>query len=392
MYSDDCTCGNILAPRKSKKFSLFYIGVAQMRPHLHHAGAWLLGACAQYAHMDRVQGGISAVAAALVRCILNDATRNGFPLVCRGESFWVRVVGPLFFLGDHEAQRAVFCGKGSAAISPCLICCNVACRSFEDPPEGWTTIADHKRANFRCRTDQEIFAALDALRDKGGKELEIQEKALGFCCVEGSLTLDAGIRESMPPTLSCNEVLHDYYANGIASWEVALLRLALEKEGFLSLPDARAQLVAERWHRCGEGRTFCEGSLRRILHDKCWDEEKMKEKYKGDGNECHSLVYLYNYLQWQHFPAGPNAIRDSFQLLAEICREIRALQYLVRSLRAGDLSTLETLQEKHLEAFQRAWGVERVKPKHHHAMHIGRAAAALRMLPHVGIQEKNIRS
>ena len=102
VYSDDCTCGNILAARKTKKFSLFYLGVAQMRPHLHHAGAWLLGACAQYSHMERIQGGISAVAARLVRCILNDETRTGFPLACPGT---VSGSGSLVLCGSLETMR-----------------------------------------------------------------------------------------------------------------------------------------------------------------------------------------------------------------------------------------------------------------------------------------------
>ena len=388
VYSDDCTCGNILAARKTKKFSLFYLGVAQMRPHLHHAGAWLLGACAQYSHMERIQGGISAVAARLVRCILNDETRTGFPLACPGHSQWVRFTGPLWFIGDHEAQRAIFCGKGSAGISPCLVCCNVASKNFEDLPEGWTTIADHQRGNFQRRSDVEVFAALDGLRALSGKSLDLQEKALGYCCVEGSLTLDREVRREMPPMRSCNEVLHDYFANGIASLEVGLLRQALQKGNFISSTQVLEQLLAERWHRCGNGASFAAGVLRRMLHAKCWEDESKKEMYKGDGNDCHSVVYLYNYIQWQHFPAGPNDIRDSFQLLAEICRELRALQYQVRPLCSADTVRLDALQAQHLEAFQRAWTVERVKPKHHHAMHIGQAAASLQMLPHVGIQEK----
>ena len=388
LYSDDVTCGNILAPRKSKKFTLFYIGVAQMRGHLHHAGTWLLGACAQYAHVERVQGGISAVAARLVRCILNDVTRAGFPLTCRGRSQWVRVCGPIHFLGDHEAQRAIYHAKGSAAICPCLQCCNVACKGFDDLPAGWTTITDHHRSNFMRRTDAEIFEALDELCGLNGKELETQEKALGFCCIEGAITLDQAVRHEMPPLLSCNEVLHDYFANGIACLELALLRQALQAQASIRLEEIKEQLVAERWHRSGEGRSFAVGTLRRLLHPKCWEEEKNKEKYKGDGNECHSVVYLFNYIQWQHLPAGPNDVRDSFQLLAEVCRELRALQYQVRPLRAGDTTGLDGLQGRHLQAFVQAWGASRVKPKHHHAMHIGQAGESLGMLPHVGIQEK----
>ena len=130
------------------------------------------------------------------------------------------------------------------------------------------------------RTDAEIFTALDELCGLNGKDLEMQEKALGFCCIEGAITLDPAVRHEMPPLLSCNEVLHDYFANGVASLELALLRQALSAEAGISLDEIQEQLVAERWHRCGEGRSFAVGTLRRLLHQKCWEEEKKRKNIK----------------------------------------------------------------------------------------------------------------
>ena len=383
VYSDDIVCGNVLAPRKAKKFCMVYLAPLQLRAHLHHAGTWLLACCAQYAAVERIQGGISAVCGRLVERLLNAETQAGFPLNSPEGSFWVRVQGPLRFVGDHDAIRAVYCGKGSAGLVPCHLCANVAKRNMKATlPEGWTTICEEYPCNFVLRHDADTFARLDAMVDLPRHAREIQEKALGFCCTPESLLLNKHSRQAMPPSLICNEVLHDFFANGVAAWETAYAMQALHGGG-ISLENLKAEVIACQWRRTGEGWKFAPAVLARLFHSKCWSEET----FKGDGNECHSTVFLLNRLLWQKFPEGNGTVR-CFQLLTEICRELRSLSFKWEPLVKADLDTLERLQPQHLKAFKLTWGESRVKPKHHHAFHISSAAQGLQMLPHVGIQEK----
>ena len=272
---------------------------------------------------------------------------------------------------------------GTAAIAPCCFCVNVAKREMmAQLPHTWTTIADECREHWIPRNDADLFASLDSMADLSNRDRKIKEKALGFAWNPHGLTSNKEQRDKMPPSLSGNEVLHDYFANGWGSWECAQLVEVLAQEN-LDLATIQQDLMGEGWRRCGEGNHFHPGTLRRILHTKCWD----KDKYKGDGDECHSLVYLLNWVQWRHF-AGPRPEQASFQCLAEVCREIRSLSYQTKPVAAADLQKLRTLQRQHLKLYKQAYGEAQIRPKHHHSLHICDTAERLQMLPHVGIQEK----
>ena len=142
LYTADITCGNILAPVKSKKISAFYVGLREMKPHLHCQSAWLIAGAVQQAEVEKIEGGLSAIVARLVRQIFSEENMRGFTVALPAGPKHIRIGSPGHFLADHDAQRAAYAAKGSAAVSPCVHCCNVHKKDIDSVP-GWCSILEH---------------------------------------------------------------------------------------------------------------------------------------------------------------------------------------------------------------------------------------------------------
>ena len=383
IYSDDITCGNVLAPVKSKKISAFYIGLREMKPHLHCKEAWLTACAVQCAIVEKIQGGLAAIFARLVQLLFSDENTQGFAVALPAGPRLLRLGSPGHVLADHDAQRAVYAAKGSAAVSPCIHCCNIHKRDM-DSVAGWYSILEHRSEKFVARVDADTFACLDSMVGMTAAERDLQEKALGFRLVTSAVTSCRVGRQHLPPSRACNEVLHDYFCNGVASWELGCVLGVYEKHG-VNLKAVLSAAQTAGWRRSGEGSRFRPNILKSLFHEKMWETER---NFKGDGNDCWSLVFLLGYYVATDDLSAEPAARDSFLVLKQICSELRRLSYAIAPLDSGRVQKLRCLQRQHQELFRRAWGDDLVRPKHHHRFHIPAACEQLQFLPHCGIQEK----
>ena len=217
-------------------------------------------------------------------------------------------------------------------------------------------------------------------------ERDLHEKALGFRHVTGGLTLCPVGRQHLPPSRACNEVLHDYFCNGVASWELGCMMHVYEQHG-VPLTTVLSAAQTASWRRSGNGPRFRAAVLKTLLHPKMWEAEN-NYNFKGDGNDCWSLVFLLGYYVATDDLSAAAEARDSFLALKQICSELRRLSYMVAPLDSRKVQKLKQLQSRHHELFRKAWGDDMVRPKHHHRFHIPPACEQLRFLPHCGVQEK----
>ncbi|CAE7774408.1 unnamed protein product [Symbiodinium sp. CCMP2456] len=235
LYHDECTAGNILNPQKKLKATMWYLSFKEFRSVFARENAWLPVAMLQHRVADAVLGGVSAATVKVLQHILQAGNcRDGFDLNmgAHDAQYRVHLAPTSFFLADHDAQRATYCNKGSSGYKPCLWCANVLKR---DAPEASTAsgsfvdICESRFSSFQIASDAEIFAAADHLATiaKAG-ERATMEKAYGVNFVPGSLLQDAEARQLMPPSGACNDVLHAYFCNGVASWEVGLAMRELQ--------------------------------------------------------------------------------------------------------------------------------------------------------------------
>ncbi|CAE7724280.1 unnamed protein product, partial [Symbiodinium microadriaticum] len=313
--------------KKDEKWSAgtFWRRVSEYYAPLRES-AWLPVALLQHHVADAVLGGVSAATVQVLQHILQAANcREGFELKMGDAKCRVHLAPRAFFLADHDAQRATYCNKGSSGYKPCLWCANVLKRDAPQASTASATFADiceSRFSSFQIASDAEIFAAADHLAGipKAG-ERATMEKAYGFKFVPGSLLQDAEARQLMPPSAACNDVLHAYFCNGVASWEVGLAMRELQS---ISDLDALWHLVQEEaWVT-----TFPHGELKSCFRATLYDTN---DGFKGSGTLCWNFVFLLYYLVHQllHKADLKPAVCRSFFLLKSICAELRIFKSYV---------------------------------------------------------------
>ena len=118
-----------------------------MKPHLHCQSAWLIAGAVQQSEVEKIEGGLSAILARLVRQIFSEENLRGFTVALPAGPKRLRIGSPGHFLADHDAQRAAYAATGSAAVTPCVHCCNVHKKDIDSVP-GWCSILEHDEKNL----------------------------------------------------------------------------------------------------------------------------------------------------------------------------------------------------------------------------------------------------
>ena len=353
LYHDEVTCGNILAPRKSGKVCLLYASLMEMHASLGSENAWLCIGLVQHQDLDRVSGGMSRLMALVSRELHK---HSGFHLSLPSGQKWCSLRAKTYFLSDAEAQRATWSVKGSSGLKPCLFCCNVLSKS--------------------------------CLQHAASKTKRQQlEKVLGTTYAEGGLLVDPVARVHMPPSSSCVDVLHVYFSNGVASWEIGNMIKILEEEG-ISLQTLRESACSSDWRKPATTKNASAYLRNVLLHQKMIDEAG----FKGQGRDAWCLVFLLHYYVLQLLEDRQQLARESFSLLRALCSELRCLKYRFRPINeAAILDRLISLQTKHQAAYVKSYGAEAIKPKHHHRFHIAESTLKLHWLPNCEVHESKHR-
>ena len=290
-----------------------------------------------------------------------------------------------------DAQRATWTTRGSSGLKPCLSCCNVTSKyALGKEHDAFFSIASAAWDKFVFVTDDDFLAAtqhLQAIHSKA--EREKWEKAYGLSWEPHGLQGDREAQAILPPSAACNDVLHVYYANGVASLELALCVATLGIHGH-TLQSLRDFALSVAWNRHAWPETRTRRFIEKIFSDKMFEGKC----HKGDGDESRPLVFLLWYVLCEHV-AATSSLKpslESFATLHAVAREIRRLGTHPTLLEhEWQVASLRGIQCLHQKDFCRAYGDDAVIPKHHHRLHLPDAALKLQFLPQCETHESKHR-
>ena len=390
IYHDEVVAGNVLAPVKVKKVTAFYLSFKEFWPCYHREGAWLPVMCVQHVQCDAIEAGLSAVIRCLVKAIHTTENCAGFSIPLDGVNRTFRIAEASWFIADHDAQRGTWCTKGSAGLKPCQFCANV-CSKTALPRDGHTfhTIASWRWEHFVKIQDAEwrrAYLHLASLPTKSEKNK--WEKAYGLNFEPHGLLADASAFQALPMTHACNDVMHGYYSNGIASQEIAAVLQVVKPFG-LTLAALEEVTVQSQWRSCHSKRPQ-PWLMKRLFSSKQVGEYV----YKGSAKETLLVVFLLGYYL-HRFLSGCGEISkevQSFLALQRCASVLRALKFShVPLMRPEQVNQLHEAQLHHQQRFVEAYGEDSVIPKHHHRLHIPESCLKLGTLPSVETHESKHR-
>eukprot|EP00438_Fugacium_kawagutii_P024892 Skav230367 [mRNA] locus=scaffold4112:352:7335:+ [translate_table: standard] len=386
-YHDEITCGNILAVIKRKKLTAYYLSFKEVRPHWDREAAWIPISTLQHAQQDRISGGLSAVMKALVLECQFGRPRDGFDLVLGAETLHFRIAQKGVFLSDQDAQRGTWCTKGSAGLKPCQFCSNVVKKNCLPGSDRFMSIASSDWSAFRRIADEDWLRAYAHLRTLRGKELQDWSKAYGINMETEGIVSSVEAFRALPPSSACNDTMHCYFSNGIASSELSLVQKAMERHG-VTLKHIRELAKRTEWRRvrAGTGTTVSTSKLERVLADKMFEGDT----YKGDAIDTRPAVYLFQYYLECFFSDTELLVleRQSFASLKRCVEALHDLSLLTKVINEpSQVLRLHEAQIQHQKAFVEAYGECSVRPKHHHRLHIPEATLLLGKLPDTAVHE-----
>ena len=390
LYHDEVVAGNVLATVKVKKVTVVYLSFKEFWPCYHTEGAWLPLMCVQHVQCDAIQSGLSAVMRCAVKAIHASENCAGFSITLEGADQTIRIAEKSWFIADHDAQRGTWCTKGSSGLKPCQFCANV-CSKTALPPGGHTfhTIASWQWNDFVKIQDAEwrrAYLHLASLASKSDKNK--WEKAYGLNFEPHGLLADVSAFEALPMTHSCNDVMHGYYSNGIASLEIAAVLQAVKAKG-LTLAALEEVAAQSEWRSCYAKRPQ-PWLMKRLFSSKQVGEHV----YKGQAKETLQVVFLLAYYLHRFLFSCGEISKEvtSFLALQRCASLLRALKFShVPLVRQEQVRDLHDAQLCHQQRYVEAYGADSVIPKHHHRLHIPEACLKLGTLPSVEIHESKHR-
>lgn len=389
LYHDEVVAGNVLAVVKVKKVTAVYLSFQEFWPVFHTEGAWLPIMCVQHIQCDAIHGGLSAVMRALIRHIHIDTYHRGFLLCINGNQHEFRLAKQSHFIADHDAQRGTWSTKGSSGLKPCQFCANICSKNAIPATDGFYTIASWEWDRFAPIPDADWRAAYNHLSSLTTKaERDMWEKAYGVNFCSFGLLADPIAFRALPISHACNDVMHGYYSNGIASVEIAAVLHSVKAVG-LTIEALLEVALDSNWHSAQSKRPQpC--LLKRLFASKQVGEHV----YKGQAKETQMLVFLLAYYL-HRFLSGCDTVSlelKSFLALQKCASHLRALGFCHVPLReACQVQTLHRAQLLHQQLYVEAYGQESVIPKHHHRLHVPESCLKLGALPTVQTHESKHR-
>ena len=260
---------------------------------------------------------------------------------------------------------------GSSGTKPCIKCKNIVGKVCKVDDPYFYKLTHPNIADCHQVTNAEIWDAVDTLAIKKNEmrvsDFTALQKCLGLHYVPTCLWAMPQHRDKLPLSNVLFDVMHLYYANGVASSELNLCMATLDGIGI------SAQMVFARLQemkiRRNAAASIGKNYLRNILHPKLFEGDV----YKGSAQECESaLSVLWFFVVKFVAPANKNHWKpfiNSFDTLMNIHRLFRRIKYQ-QVIESSDCNLLAKLQCKHATLFLEAYGQEKVRPKFHFRLHL----------------------
>ena len=280
-----------------------------------------------------------------------------------------------YFLSDLDALRASFGLMGSSGTKPCIRCKNIVGKVCKVDDPYFRNLTHPNLADCQQVTDDEIWEAVDTLAIRiSVSDFKKLEKCLGLHYIPTCLWSLPQHRSKLPLSNILFDIMHLYYANGVASSELNLCMATLDGLGISH------QMVLNRLKEMSFRRIYTSWSknfLVNIFAEKLFEGDV----YKGSAQECQSALsllwfFVVKFVAPEHKDHWEPFVK-SFGALMEIHRWFRKVRFQ-DVIKSSDLKALEDLQFKHATFFLEAYGEAKVRPKFHFRLHLPFALGKIR--------------
>ena len=389
LYHDEFTPGQVLKPDNKRKTTCFYFTFAEFGDFIRSEYAWMPLACFRHTLTAVVSGGLSTAVKLVLRSFFfgpeNFVDGAVIPLEGMGNTL---VFGRMMcMIADEAAIKQTFAIKGASGLLPCLKCLNVVLQNhgiLEHDADKYFVDITAPASKFALATNTDVWQKFDKLivLKAGGctkAKLEQMEKTLGVNLVPDGVLGDVALRQHAKPVDDTGfDPMHCFFSNGIVSQEMHLiLEHCAEHLGitFKHLEDwcKAGWCTQKHTDKNSAGAVF---SSRR--------EAASKDGFKGIASELLAIYPLICYfIESVVRPRLPGIMKDAIESFATLGRAIALLNSLKRDRTkitrrtCDDLKSLLTL---HLQLFQKAYGADQIRPKHHLSQHIPDQIFAHKML------------
>ena len=229
----------------------------------------------------------------------------------------------------------------------------------------WHSLANPYMRSFERNSDTDIWTGVDLLTaeqdNMSNAAFQDLQRNMGLHILEDSVVCNRDVREHLPPSTTCFDVLHNFHSGGIVAYEVFSFSRRLCELGI-----SRADLatLVPRTFESARGERTLESLCAKLL-----DAYFGEKQWRIDGSTQQSILPLLHY--WAVNFNGPQRaeMRAEFESLILLCERVVALSLLQFHQQDFMLDKLAALETAHHSKYCEAYGESAVRPKHHYTLH-----------------------
>ena len=364
-YTDETHGGNVLAAPASRKVALLYLAWLEF-PTLHMEAMWLTASIIKSADANACDGGYARIMKEILERYKEEAC-NGMAIEM-DDACELIFVKDVILLSDHEGFRSVLGCKGAAGLKPCVKCSNVLSNGKAQGVAGHVDVceADVNKFQELSLTEVREMAAMLESEHVQSKREDLQT-LLGwkYSTLKHSVFLSHSLQDWI---VSMNNIqydsMHDYWSNGLVAQELGLWYSHFCWNTNKDVKHIRGY-VEIGWTAVCHSPACGSGNLAHHFDAKLW---KVGQDFRGDASTCLLCLPLCAAFSEEVLRGrveDMDPMLDSLQALREVCRCLQRSK--VDHLWARNLNCY---QKRHMEAFQKAYGTQAVRPKMHYALHL----------------------
>ena len=197
-----------------------------------------------------------------------------------------------FVISDLDALRATYGLKGSAGIKPCLWCQNILKKNSSLHDDHFREIHEHDSSKFEIATNESLWAMCDHLQERmphmNQETRGRMEKSMGVSYIPGSILFDQSVLSKLPPSDVCLDSMHNYFSNGVCSYELGQFWDAVVKATPLTLESLFQACREAEWQGPRVSKHGAACYMKSLWSEKMWSPEQ----FKGQAEQCESIMPL----------------------------------------------------------------------------------------------------
>ena len=325
--------------------------------------------------VDQVNGGVSAITAAIVDMCFGEGVHNLHKAgvhVPRSTGGFLHIHASLgMVIADEAALHMMFMCKGSSGLKPCMLCANVFNASDERDvlKHDSTGLAVNHTCSDFGKIVQHTSATIRALirrLDEGARTLtkgafaELQTR-LGWNFVPGALVLEPRLLNICDPVrVVLYDYMHVFFVNGVFNSNVGLLMSALKPHNITY--HMMDQYIKEwTWPKqFGDAHDVMSADRARSS----WENTSLKATASESLGLMPVLACFFDKVRRN---SSVHEVLDHATCFLGLVRIIEDIMRTARS--AVDCDALERSISAYLSAFKALYGEDQMTPKMHYIMH-----------------------